>query len=184
MKVTVIGAGNMGSAFVTQLTRARHEVTKRHATQRQSSTAMAANPAPERLRRWCHRRSGRGRTGHRLCRCRYPACSLGELANKVVIDIHQPMTADYVDLTIGHDTSAAEEIAKAVPGAEAIKAFNTVFAQVLPKVPDPAAARSPSSLPATARQGKRQGHWPKAWVSTPSTPGLKNASLPRASLAA
>jgi predicted dinucleotide-binding enzyme len=34
-------------------------------------------------------------------------------------------------LTIGHSTSAAEEIAKAVPGAEVVKAFNTLFAQVL-----------------------------------------------------
>lgn len=33
--------------------------------------------------------------------------------------------------TIGHSTSAAEEIARAVPGAEVVKAFNTVFAQVL-----------------------------------------------------
>ena len=34
-------------------------------------------------------------------------------------------------LTLGHSTSASEEIAKAVPGAQIVKAFNTVFAQVL-----------------------------------------------------
>jgi predicted dinucleotide-binding enzyme len=34
-------------------------------------------------------------------------------------------------LTLGHSTSAAEEIAKAVPGAEVVKGFNTLFAQVL-----------------------------------------------------
>ncbi len=34
-------------------------------------------------------------------------------------------------LTLGHSTSAAEEIARAVPQAEVVKAFNTVFAQVL-----------------------------------------------------
>jgi 8-hydroxy-5-deazaflavin:NADPH oxidoreductase len=34
-------------------------------------------------------------------------------------------------LTVGHTTSAAEEIARALPGAEVVKAFNTVFAQVL-----------------------------------------------------
>ncbi|WP_240975339.1 NADPH-dependent F420 reductase [Paraburkholderia aromaticivorans] len=34
-------------------------------------------------------------------------------------------------LTLGHDTSAAEEIARAVPDAQIVKAFNTLFAQVL-----------------------------------------------------
>jgi len=49
----------------------------------------------------------------------------------VVIDITNPLTADYMGLTLGHTSSAAEEIAKAVPGAEVVKAFNTLFAQVL-----------------------------------------------------
>jgi 8-hydroxy-5-deazaflavin:NADPH oxidoreductase len=56
---------------------------------------------------------------------------VGGLKGKVVIDITNPLTADYMGLTIGHSTSAAEEIAKAAPGAEVVKAFNTVFAQVL-----------------------------------------------------
>ena len=34
-------------------------------------------------------------------------------------------------LTLGHSTSAAEEIAKSIPGAHVVKAFNTVLAQVL-----------------------------------------------------
>ena len=57
--------------------------------------------------------------------------SVGDLKGKVVIDITNPLTADYMGLTLGHSTSAAEEIAKAVPGADVVKAFNTVFAQVL-----------------------------------------------------
>jgi predicted dinucleotide-binding enzyme len=57
--------------------------------------------------------------------------ALGDLAGKAVIDITNPMTADYAGLTIGHTTSAAEEIAQGIPGAEVVKAFNTVFAQVL-----------------------------------------------------
>jgi len=61
--------------------------------------------------------------------------SLGNLNGKVVIDITNPLTADYMGLTIGHSTSAAEEIAKAVPGAQVVKAFNTVFAQVLTEGP-------------------------------------------------
>ena len=56
---------------------------------------------------------------------------VGKLDGQVVIDITNPLTADYMGLSIGHSSSAAEEIAKAVPGAEVVKAFNTVFAQVL-----------------------------------------------------
>jgi 8-hydroxy-5-deazaflavin:NADPH oxidoreductase len=42
----------------------------------------------------------------------------GDLTNKVVIDISNPITADYKGLTIGHSTSAAEEIQKLIPNAK------------------------------------------------------------------
>lgn len=56
---------------------------------------------------------------------------VGPLDGKIVVDITNPLTTDYAGLTVGHTTSAAEEIAKAFPQAEVVKAFNTLFAQVL-----------------------------------------------------
>jgi len=55
----------------------------------------------------------------------------GDLTGKTVIDISNPLTADMSALSVGFTTSAAEEIQKAVPKAKVVKAFNTIFAQVL-----------------------------------------------------
>ncbi|KPD11067.1 NADPH-dependent F420 reductase [Phaeobacter sp. 11ANDIMAR09] len=58
------------------------------------------------------------------------AKQLHELADKVVIDLTNPLTEDFSALTVGHTTSAAEEIQKLIPKSKVVKAFNTVFAQV------------------------------------------------------
>jgi predicted dinucleotide-binding enzyme len=55
--------------------------------------------------------------------------SLGEtLADKAIVDVTNPLTADR-QLAIGFSTSAAEELQKRLPRAKVVKAFNMVFAQ-------------------------------------------------------
>lgn len=132
MKITVIGAGNMGSAFVKQLTRAGHQVAVTARDLSKAAQVAAANPGAKAVPA-ANAAAGSEVVvlatgyGDAVAALR----SVGDLKGKVVIDITNPLTPDYMGLTLGHDTSAAEEIAKAVPGAEVVKAFNTVFAQIL-----------------------------------------------------
>jgi predicted dinucleotide-binding enzyme len=53
-----------------------------------------------------------------------------DLKGKIVVDMSNPITPDFSALTIGHTTSAAEEIARRATGARVVKAFNTIFASL------------------------------------------------------
>jgi len=132
VKITVIGAGNMGSAFVKQLTRAGHQVRVTARDAEKARQVAAANPGAVAVEAAT---AAAGADAVVLATAYGDAVnalkSAGDLRGKVVIDITNPLTADYMGLTLGHTTSAAEEIAKAIPDAQVVKAFNTVFAQVL-----------------------------------------------------
>lgn len=132
MKITVVGTGNMGSAFAKQLSAAGHTVRITGRDIGKASTLAAqfvnvsAYPAAEAL----------ADSDVVVVATAYEDAvkalqSLGDLTGKVVIDITNPLSADYMSLTIGHVTSASEEIARALPQAQVVKAFNTLFAQVL-----------------------------------------------------
>ena len=132
MNITILGAGSMGAALTKQFSRAGHKVrvvsrdpkrSRELASWYRGVTASSANEAV-------------ADADVVIVATAYtdavPALrSLGSLTGKIIIDITNPLTADFMGLTVGHETSAAEEIAKAVPEAEVVKAFNTLFAQVL-----------------------------------------------------
>ncbi|MDF9773221.1 NADPH-dependent F420 reductase [Pseudomonas baetica] len=137
MKITVMGTGNMGSAFAKQLSSVGHivRITGRDLDKAETLAAQFDNvrayPAAEAL----------GDSEVVVVATAYEDAlralqSLGDLTGKVVIDITNPLSADYMSLTIGHVTSAGEQMAKAVPQAHVVKAFNTLFAQVLADGPN------------------------------------------------
>lgn len=131
MKVLVIGTGNMGAGFVKQLVAAGHQVSVTARDQNKADAlaqqfgAVAVTPI-----------GSAAAVDAVILATPYAEAvaalrGVGDLTGKTVIDITNPLTPDYMGLILGHNTSAAEEIAKAVPGAEVVKGFNTVFAQVL-----------------------------------------------------
>lgn len=130
MQITVVGYGNVGAAMVKQLSAAGHQVTvtgrtldgaSKVATQFNAESVGLSSAAKD----------------AELIVLAVPYANaaaaldaLGSLEGKVLVDVTNPLTDDYMGLTIGHTTSAAEEIAK-LTRASVVKAFNTLFAQVL-----------------------------------------------------
>lgn len=153
MKVTLIGAGNMGSALAKQLVRAGHQVrvTARNLDKASALQGVSVVPAQGAAADAdvVILATGYGDAAAALA-------SVGSLKGKALVDITNPLSADYMSLTLGHSTSAAEEIAKAVPEALVVKAFNTLFAQVLAEGADFGNGRKASTFVASDSERAKQ----------------------------
>ncbi len=67
----------------------------------------------------------------------YTACAevLPKLATalngKIVIDATNPLNSDWSPLLLGQENSAGEEVARLLPNSRVVKAFNTIFADIM-----------------------------------------------------
>lgn len=129
MNITILGTGNMGAAFAQQLHAAGHALNilgrdparTRALAERFGATSEPARAAASDVVILA--------TGYDDAIGALRGAGLRDAA--VVVDITNPLTPDYTGLTLGYSTSAAEQIAAALPTLRVVKAFNTVFAQRL-----------------------------------------------------
>jgi predicted dinucleotide-binding enzyme len=133
MKLGVIGSGNIGKAIGSWAAKLGYEVTF---SAKSEAGAQAAAQSAGHSAKAANIRGSVETADLVLLAVPYGAVKevLTEvrplLHGKTVIDATNALSADFTSLTLGYTTSAAEEIAKLVPDAHVVKAFNTVFAQI------------------------------------------------------
>lgn len=141
MKVTIIGTGNVGRALGTSLGRAGHDVT--FAARDAGKTRQVADELGARAAATAGEAVGAAEVV--VLAVPYPALeSLASeirdgVAGKVVVDVTNPIKADYSGLAVPAG-SGAEKVASLLPEARVAKAFNTLFASIQA---DPAALGTP-----------------------------------------
>jgi predicted dinucleotide-binding enzyme len=134
MRVGILGSGLMGGKLGTIFARAGHEVAFSYAR---------SNDKLKKLARDAKGNASAGTPGEAAknadalllavhwSRIEDVLKQVGDLSGKVILTCCLPMDAGNTKLIIGTTTSGAEELAKKVPRAHVVLAFNTVPSEVL-----------------------------------------------------
>jgi len=124
MKVAILGKGNVGKALQSAFSKAKCDV--KFGSRTPEKGELSQKDAVE----W-------GEVAvfavpHAAVAETVRAVGPSVFKGKIVLDVTNPLN-QILELAIGFSTSGAEELAKLVPGAKVVKAFNTVFAENQPK---------------------------------------------------
>jgi predicted dinucleotide-binding enzyme len=143
MKIGIIGAGNVGGTLGRILTQKGHSIVfgVRDPQSAKVQSAVEATGGNARATS-VEEAASHGQvlilatpwngTPEALAKPSKRIAAAGDLTGKIIIDATNPIELTpaglAAGLTIGHTTSAAEEIAKWAIGAEVVKAFNNIGA--------------------------------------------------------
>ena len=134
MRIGILGSGLMGGKLGTIFARAGHQVIFSYARSEQKLEKLARE-AKGKARAGTPREAAQKAEALLLAvhwsRIGDVLEQAGDLSGKVVVSCSLPMNADDTALVIAHTASGAEELAKKMPQARFVSAFNTVPSEVL-----------------------------------------------------
>ena len=144
MRIGILGSGRMGGKLGTIFARAGHHVV------------FSYSHSKAKLEKLARDAGGQARAGTPAEAAKEADALLlavhwsrvddvlkkaGDLSGKVVMSCSLPMNANDTDLVITHTSSGSEELAKKIPKAHVVSAFNTVPSEVLFSVFERAGSR-------------------------------------------
>jgi hypothetical protein len=134
MRVGILGSGLMGSKLGTIFARAGHEVVFSYARSEQKLRKLARDAKGKAWPGTPHEAAQEADAvllAVHWSRLDDVLNQTGDLSGKVIVTCSLPMNDDNTELVVAHTSSGAEELAKLVPKARVVSAFNTVPSEVL-----------------------------------------------------
>ena len=134
MRIGILGSGLMGGKLGTIFAQAGHEVVFSYARSEQKLKTLARD-ARGKARAGTPREAAEEADAVLLAvhwsRIEDVLNQAGDLSGKVIVTCSLPMNEDSTELVVAHTSSGAEELAKLIPKARVVAAFQTVPSEVL-----------------------------------------------------
>ena len=134
MKIGIIGSGLMGGKLGTIFARAGHEVVFSY-SHSQAKLKKLARDAKGKARAGTPREAAQDTDAILLAvhwsRIQDVLNQTGDLSGRVILTCSLPMNDENTGLIVVHTSSGAEQLARMIPKAHVVSAFNTIPSEVL-----------------------------------------------------